>query len=78
MKNYILIIALHLLTFCNAQEGPKLTPAEKKELQDFFGVKENVKEVNTSIDALTTLGKRQFTTTTTEQITKDVPSCSSM
>lgn len=65
MKNYILIIALHLPTFCNAQEGPKLTPAEKKKLQDFFGVKENVKEVNTSIDALTTLGKRQFTTTTT-------------
>jgi len=64
MKNYILIIALHLFTSCKSQEAPKITSAERKELEDFFGIKENVKEISTEIEALTTLGKRHSTTIT--------------
>lgn len=47
-----------------AQEAPPLTTKEKNEIQDFFGVKGNVKEIHTDIEALTTAGKANYSTTT--------------
>lgn len=54
-----------MLTSCNAQEEPKFTSDEKKEIQVFFGVNDNVKEISTNIEALTTMGKRQSASITT-------------
>lgn len=47
-----------------AQEAPPFTTKEKNEIQDFFGVKGNVKEIHTDIEALTTAGKANYSTTT--------------
>lgn len=60
MKKYLLIAVLHIFSSCNSQETPKITNTEKIELQEFFGVKANVKEIDTEVEASTTMGKKKY------------------
>ena len=64
MKKYIFLIVVQSFTSCMSQDGPTLTTKEKNEIQDFFGVKGNVKEIHTETEALTTAGKANYSTTT--------------
>lgn len=64
MKKIILLIILQLFSSCHSQEGPEITIEEKKEISDFFGVKGNVKEIDSELETITSSGKRKYRTIT--------------
>lgn len=64
MKKIILLIILQLFSSCHSQEGPEITTEEKKEIQESFGIKGNVKEIDSELEMVNSSGKMKYRTIT--------------
>lgn len=64
MKKIIFLIILQLFSSCHSQEGPEISAEEKKEISDFFGIKGNVKVIDSELEMITSSGKRKYRTVT--------------
>ena len=64
MKKIILLIILQLFSSCHSQEGPEITAEEKKEIQESFGIKGNVKEIDSELEMVNSSGKVKYRTIT--------------